>query len=53
MTTLASAILAAFPADDEPNKPLAVIKVLGLTALMVGSGVLVYVLGKRSAARAE
>ena len=33
-------IAAAFPADDEPNKPLAVIKVLGLTALMVGSGVL-------------
>jgi len=51
-TTLLSAILAAFPADDEPNKPLAVVKVLGLTALMIGSGVAVYALGKRSAQRA-
>jgi amino acid transporter len=49
-TTLISAVLAAFPADDEPNKPLAVIKVLGLTALMIGSGVVVYLIGKRNAA---
>jgi amino acid transporter len=52
-TTLTSAVLAVFPADDEPNKPLAVIKVLGLTALMVGSGALVYALGRRNLAKAR
>jgi glutamate:GABA antiporter len=52
-TTLTSAILATFPADDEPNKPLAVFKVLGLTALMIGSGALVYVLGRRNLAKAR
>ena len=48
-TTLFSAVLAALPADDEPNKVLAVVKVLGLTALMVGSGAVVYFFGRRSA----
>jgi glutamate:GABA antiporter len=52
-TTLFSAILAAFPADDEPNKPLAVVKVLGLTALMIGSGVVVYWFGRRNIAKAR
>jgi amino acid transporter len=52
-TTLTSAILATFPADDEPNKPLAVIKVLGLTALMIGSGALVYILGRRNLVKAR
>ena len=52
-TTLTSAILATFPADDEPNKPLAVVKVLGLTALMIGSGALVYMLGRRNLAKAR
>jgi amino acid transporter len=50
-TTLASAILAVFPANDEPNKTLAVLKVLGLTAVMIGGGVVVYLIGKRNAAR--
>jgi amino acid transporter len=47
LTTAVSIILATFPADDDPNKVLAVVKVLGLTALMVGSGVAVYVAGNR------
>ena len=50
-TTLAAVVLAAFPASDEPNKLLAVIKILGLTAVLLGSGTLVYVLGQRSARR--
>jgi glutamate:GABA antiporter len=50
-TTLLSAILAVFPADDDPNKTLHVVKVVGLTALMIGGGVLVYFLGKQNAAR--
>lgn len=45
-TTAGSIVLAIFPADDEPNKPLAVVKVLGLTALMLGAGVFVYLRGK-------
>ena len=35
------------PADDEPNKPLAVLKIIGLTAVMIGMGVGLYVAGKR------
>ncbi len=50
-TTAVSIVLAVFPADDEPNKTLAVVKVLFLTALMLGGGAAVYLRGKRSAAR--
>jgi len=46
-TTLAAIVLSLFPAADEPNKPLAVMKVVGLTALMVGSGVGVFLLRTR------
>lgn len=46
-TTVSSIVLAMFPAADEPNKTLAVVKVLGLTVLMLGSGVLFYALGTR------
>lgn len=45
LTTASSIVLAAFPADDEPNKVLAVVKVLGLTALMVVSGIAFYRFG--------
>lgn len=47
ITTLCSTVLAVFPADDDPNKVLAVVKVVGLTGLMIGSGVAVYYLGGR------
>ena len=49
-TTAASIVLAVFPADDEPNKTLAVAKVLFLTALMLLGGAAVYLRGKRFAA---
>ena len=49
LTTLTALVLAVFPAEDEPNKPLAVAKILGLTALMIGSGVAVYAAGRRRA----
>ncbi len=49
-TTLLAAVLAVFPDDSETNKPFAVIKVLLLTALMVGAGIAVYYLGRRRAA---
>lgn len=40
-------VLALIPAEDEPNKPLAVIKVAGLTLMLVGIGALVYRHGAR------
>ncbi|HEV8178279.1 MAG TPA: amino acid permease [Gemmatimonadales bacterium] len=39
--------LALIPAEDEPNKVLAVTKVAGLTILLVAPGALVYFLGTR------
>ncbi len=49
VTTIGAIVLALFPAADDPNKPLAVAKVVLLTALMIGSGVAVYALGTRRA----
>ena len=39
--------LALVPAEDEPDKILAVTKVAGLTILLVAGGAIVYFLGKR------
>jgi amino acid transporter len=47
--TLISIILACVPPDDEPNKMLAVVKVVGASAVFVGIGAIVYALGKRRA----
>jgi amino acid transporter len=47
LTTMLSIGLALIPSDDEPNKPLAVTKVAGLTALLVVTGALVYLSGQR------
>jgi glutamate:GABA antiporter len=48
-TTLTAIVFAGFPADDDPNKTLAVVKVIGLTALMIFAGVAIYLAGKRKA----
>jgi amino acid transporter len=45
LTTALSIGLALIPADDEPNKALAVTKVAGLTLLLVAAGAVVYFLG--------
>lgn len=42
LTTAISIVLAAIPAEDDPNKLLAVSKILGLTLLMVAVGVALY-----------
>lgn len=52
-TTLSAIVLATVPADDEPNKLLAVAKVLGATLVMAGSGVAVYVYAGRHERRAR
>jgi glutamate:GABA antiporter len=45
--TTISIALALIPAEDEPDKLLAVAKVAGLTILLVAGGALVYFLGRR------
>jgi glutamate:GABA antiporter len=50
-TTAVSIVLALIPAEDEPNKTLAVVKVAGLTLLLLAVGGMVYVVGKSAAAK--
>jgi amino acid transporter len=45
--TSGAIVLALIPASDEPNKALAVVKVAGLTILLVGIGAWVYIQGAR------
>jgi glutamate:GABA antiporter len=47
LTTTVSIVLACVPADDEPNKMLAVTKIVGSSVALVSVGVAVYVLGRR------
>jgi amino acid transporter len=47
--TLGATVLACFPAADEPHKLLAVAKIIGMSSLMVGIGVVVYLAGRRRA----
>jgi amino acid transporter len=47
LTTLGSMALALVPAPEEPDKALAVTKVVGLTLLLMGAGVAVYAAGRR------
>lgn len=51
-STIITIGLSIVPADDEPNKPLAIFKTVGMTALLIAVGVIVYALGKRRQARA-
>jgi hypothetical protein len=51
-TTLLTIALSLIPAADDPNKVLAVVKIVGLTGLVLIVGMLLYWLGKRNAGRA-
>jgi amino acid transporter len=53
VSTIITIGLSVIPADDEPNKPLAVFKTVGMTALLIAAGMIVYALGKRRQARAQ
>ena len=46
LTTITSSVLACIPPAEEPNKFLAVVKLLGSSALMVAVGAVVYWVGK-------
>ena len=48
IVTAISIVLACVPPDDEPNKTLAVVKVVGSSAMLVGVGAVVYLLGPPS-----
>jgi glutamate:GABA antiporter len=50
LTTLGSMVLATVPPPDDPNKTLAVTKVVGLTVVLLGLGVAVYRNGRRRVA---
>jgi amino acid transporter len=51
ITTSLTIILSLVPQPDEPNKPLAVFKVVGLSAVLVMIGAWIYFAGKKRAAR--
>ena len=46
-TTIGAMSLSLVPHPDEPNKLLAVSKIIGMTAMLVGAGIGVYTLGRR------
>ncbi len=46
-TTIASIVLSTIPPADEPNKPLAVIKIVGLTLVLLAAGALFYAAAAR------
>ena len=50
-STALTIVLSVFPASDEPHKWMAVGKVVGGTAVMVGAGVAVFLLERRRAHR--
>ena len=49
VVTTISIVLACVPPDEEPNKMLAVVKVVGSSLVLVGIGVVVYLAGRRRA----
>jgi hypothetical protein len=46
LVTAISIVLACIPPDEEPNKLLAVVKVVGASAALVAAGAIVYVAGR-------
>jgi glutamate:GABA antiporter len=49
LTTSATIVLSLIPQSDEPNKLLAVIKIVGLTGLLLLAGIWIYWSGKKRA----
>ena len=52
-TTTVTIGIALLPPPDEPNKPLAVLKIVGLSGLLVLIGVWIYWAGRKRAARSS
>jgi len=51
VTTTLTIVLSLIPQPDEPNKPLALFKIVGGTGVLVLVGMAVYLAGKRRAAK--
>ena len=51
LTTSLTICLSVLPSDDEPNKPLAVAKIIGMTILVLAAGSAIYARGKRNQLR--
>ena len=49
LTTAVAIVLACVPAAEEPNKGLAVAKIVGLSVALIGIGAIVYIAGRRRA----
>ena len=47
LTTLMTIVLSVIPPGEEPNKPLAIAKVIGSTLFLIGAGVVVYYVSER------
>jgi amino acid transporter len=47
ITTVVSIVLACIPSEDETNPTLAVVKIVGLSVVMVAAGAGLYALGRR------
>jgi amino acid transporter len=45
-STVATIVLSTIPADDDPHPALAVVKIIGLTILLLGGGVLAFALAR-------
>src|SRR6185437_6162007 len=51
LTTTATILLSVVPPADDPNKPLAVLKIVGGTAALMAAGGWIYGAGKKKASR--
>ena len=49
IVTAVSIVLACIPPDEEPDKMFAVVKVVGLSLVLIAIGVVVYLLGRQRA----
>jgi amino acid transporter len=47
LVSIAAIVLACVPAEDDPNKTLAVVKIVGGSIVLVLVGVIIYFMGKR------
>jgi amino acid transporter len=50
LTTAIAIVLACVPSADEPNKELAVVKIVGLSVALLAIGAIVYLVGRRHVA---
>jgi len=45
-STVVTIVLSTIPADDDPHPALAVVKIIGLTVVLIGGGVVVFAIAR-------